>query len=180
MRQSIFILENMRIYIRLRFFRLQIWIFADYAVDFYHVGCFENLLDMSSSHYVARFDADRRRYIPDLGAQLIFEEYISRWKLRLSKARDHENTSSSPVEKEGSEDKSPSNTLQPHPATEEEGTSSLLGSSVKTAKKSEEATTEDDKWAIGEKMYEEMREAEMEDTRQALDRFRCKSLFLIF
>ncbi|KAL2429291.1 hypothetical protein ABEF95_002763 [Exophiala dermatitidis] len=51
--------------------------------DHYHVQCFEHLLDLSSLHYVARFEPDRRKHIPDQGACCILEEYISRWRRRL-------------------------------------------------------------------------------------------------
>jgi hypothetical protein len=55
--------------------------------DYYHVGCFEELLDLSSPHYVARFVPDRK-HIPDHGANCILEEYISRWKLRIQPAKE--------------------------------------------------------------------------------------------
>ncbi|KAJ4553785.1 hypothetical protein HRR93_001852 [Exophiala dermatitidis] len=51
--------------------------------DHYHVKCFEHLLDLSSLHYVARFEPDRRKHIPDHGACCILEEYMSRWRRRL-------------------------------------------------------------------------------------------------
>ncbi|EXJ54956.1 uncharacterized protein A1O5_12867 [Cladophialophora psammophila CBS 110553] len=58
--------------------------------DFYHVKCFEQLLDLSSPHYAARFEPDMRKHIPDHGAQCILEEYISRWKLRTQQTPKHE------------------------------------------------------------------------------------------
>jgi hypothetical protein len=64
--------------------------YADLSTDYYHVGCFEELLDLSSPHYLARLEPDRRKYIPDRGAQCILEEYISRWKLRIQQTRKHE------------------------------------------------------------------------------------------
>ncbi len=64
--------------------------YADLSTDYYHVGCFEELLDLSSPHYLARLEPDRRKYIPDHGAQCILEEYISRWKLRIQQTRKHE------------------------------------------------------------------------------------------
>jgi hypothetical protein len=38
---------------------------------------------------VARFEPDKRKYIPDHGAQCILEEYISRRKLRIKQTRKH-------------------------------------------------------------------------------------------
>lgn len=134
---------------------------------------------MSSSHHVARFDADRRRYIPDQGAQLILEEYITRWKLRLRQTQSHEKRRSSPIEKDLRGDENLNNRLQSHPSTEETGTSTLLGSSVVTTNESEEAAAEKDKWEIADEMYEKTRRAEVKYTRQSLNRFRCMSLFLI-
>jgi hypothetical protein len=55
--------------------------------DYYHVECFEELLDLSSPHYVARFVPDRK-HIPDQGANCILEEYISRWKLRIQPGKE--------------------------------------------------------------------------------------------
>lgn len=52
----------------------------------YHVKCFEELLDLSSPHYVARFESDRQKHTPDRGAQDILDEYISRWKIRINQA----------------------------------------------------------------------------------------------
>jgi hypothetical protein len=42
---------------------------------------------------VARFEPDRRKHIPDHGAQCILGEYISRWKLRIKQTRKHEEDS---------------------------------------------------------------------------------------
>jgi hypothetical protein len=39
---------------------------------------------------VARFEPDRRKHIPDHGAQCILEEYISRWKLRTKQTRKYD------------------------------------------------------------------------------------------
>jgi hypothetical protein len=55
--------------------------------DYYHVKCFEELLDLSSPHYVARFLPDRK-HTPDYGANCILGEYISRWKLRIQQLKE--------------------------------------------------------------------------------------------
>lgn len=57
---------------------------ANPVIGYYHVRCFENLLDLLSPHYVARFEVDRDEYPPDRGAEDVFEKYISKWKRRLS------------------------------------------------------------------------------------------------
>jgi hypothetical protein len=51
--------------------------------DYYHVKCFEELLDLSSPHYVARFEPHGQKHGPDRGASCILKEYISRWKIRI-------------------------------------------------------------------------------------------------
>ncbi|KAL9615755.1 MAG: hypothetical protein Q9160_009282 [Pyrenula sp. 1 TL-2023] len=60
--------------------------------DYYHVKCFEELLDLTSPHYMARFEADSQKYVPDHGVQCILEEYISRWRLRIKRTGEHEDT----------------------------------------------------------------------------------------
>jgi len=50
------------------------------STDYYHVECFEELLDFSSPHYVARFEPDRRKHIPDQAAQCILD-HINNLKL---------------------------------------------------------------------------------------------------
>jgi hypothetical protein len=51
--------------------------------DYYHVECFEELLDLSSPHYVARFVRHDWTYGADRGASCILKEYVSRWKTRI-------------------------------------------------------------------------------------------------
>ncbi|GFG15670.1 hypothetical protein IFM5058_07569 [Aspergillus udagawae] len=60
--------------------------------DYYHVHCFEELLDQTSPHFVSRFESDITKYIPDHGAQCILEECIRKWKSRI------ENTNTEPDE----------------------------------------------------------------------------------
>lgn len=50
---------------------------ANPVIGYYHVRCFENLLDLLSPHYVARFEVDRDEYPPGRGAEDVFEKYIS-------------------------------------------------------------------------------------------------------
>ena len=71
--------------------------YANLFIDYYHVKCFEELLDLSSSHYAERFEPDRWKHIPDHGAQCILEEYLSRWKHRAEQnhKRQEESQSSS-------------------------------------------------------------------------------------
>ena len=45
---------------------------------------------------MARFEPDRRKHIPDHGAQCILEEYISRWKLRIKQTRKYGEDPQSP------------------------------------------------------------------------------------
>ena len=56
---------------------------ADLFTGFYHVQCFEELLDLDSPHYVVRFEPDMNGFRPDLGARKVFQEYISRWEARI-------------------------------------------------------------------------------------------------
>ena len=53
----------------------------------YHVKCFEELLDLSSPHYVVRFESDQEKHMPDRGAQDILAEYISRWQHRREQGK---------------------------------------------------------------------------------------------
>lgn len=63
---------------------------ANVFIVMYHVRCLEELLDLSSPHYVARFEPDRQKHSPNEGAQRILEEYICRWKFRLSQGNNYE------------------------------------------------------------------------------------------
>ncbi|KAI9038997.1 uncharacterized protein KD926_010099 [Aspergillus affinis] len=65
--------------------------------DYYHVKCFEELLDLSSPHYLARFECDITKYIPDIGAQHILKEYLRRWKVRIGLLGDDERAVSDPA-----------------------------------------------------------------------------------
>jgi hypothetical protein len=71
--------------------------YTNLSTEFYHVTCFEELLDLTSPHYVSRFEADRSKHVPDHGAQVILEEYISRSKLRILQIRKREVESDEPV-----------------------------------------------------------------------------------
>lgn len=68
---------------------------TDFFTDFYHVKCFEELLDLSSPHYAARFESEMLRYRLDLSAECILKEYISRWELRCKQPLEHERDSQS-------------------------------------------------------------------------------------
>ncbi|KAE8382662.1 hypothetical protein BDV26DRAFT_288226 [Aspergillus bertholletiae] len=73
--------------------------------DYYHVKCFEELVDLSSPHYLARFESDRTKYIPDYGAQCILEEYLRRWRVRIGSLDDNSrpasDLASNPTDSEG-------------------------------------------------------------------------------
>jgi hypothetical protein len=144
---------------------------ANSTIDYYHVRCFENLVHMSSPHYAARFDADQEKYTPDRGAQCILEEYIARWKLRLTKAQNNENSSSSTATEVVGAGQSV--ILQTHPPTakvieQQEKSPSLEFSAVKKSK-----------WVLADEMYEQVRKAKTERRRHHTSRFSCKSLLLI-
>ncbi|GIK05801.1 hypothetical protein Aspvir_009914 [Aspergillus viridinutans] len=54
--------------------------------DYYHVHCFEELLDLTSPHFVSRFEPAITKYIPDHGAQCILEECTRKWKSQIESA----------------------------------------------------------------------------------------------
>jgi hypothetical protein len=78
--------------------------------DYYHVKCFEELLDLSSPHYLARFESDITKYIPDIGAQYILNEYLRRWKVRIGLLSDDERAASDPASNPIDSEGTPSNT----------------------------------------------------------------------
>jgi hypothetical protein len=56
------------------------------SIDYYHVHCFEEILDLTSPHFVSRFESDITKYIPDHGAQCILEECTRKWKSQIESA----------------------------------------------------------------------------------------------
>ncbi|KIW20496.1 hypothetical protein PV08_01071 [Exophiala spinifera] len=173
--------------------------------DYYHVKCFEELLDLSSPHYVARFEPDRQKHIPDHGAQCILEEYISRWKLRIKQTPHHEDPQPSPgvehllldssstqkdsaMAKEDAsttEQQVPSSKIRTEPAAPEQIPTSRNESPIPTPPTSGAAaqsvsasnqTTENDVWNIGDSLWAQVRQAEAD----ASERYnRISDMFLM-
>lgn len=153
---------------------------ANPAIDYYHVRCFENLLDMSSLSYAMRFDADRSNNIPNLGARCILKAYISRWKLRLTQTSSPESSTSvlgestsTPVVSDG---KSPITSVSASVRARK------LISAAKAAIRDDEssvtgwakqllllarAAARDHKWAIADEMDEKEQKIKTERWREA-------------
>jgi hypothetical protein len=141
---------------------------------------------------VARFEPDRRKHIPDHGAQCILEEYISRWKLRVKQTRKHEED---PQSSSGAEDvlaessstqiHSPTAnaTEQQRPAPKEltepaapeqvrvapnenpKQTPSVSGTAVQPSSASKQ-TVEPDVWTIADTLWDQVRRDEAEASRE--------------
>jgi hypothetical protein len=145
---------------------------------------------------VARFEPDKRKFIPDHGAQCILEEYISRWKLRIKQTRKHEEDpqSSSDAEHVVAESSSkqihspmanvaantteqqvPAPNVLTEPAAPENipvasnespiQTPSVSGTVVQPSSASEQ-TVEPDVWTIADALWDSVRQAKAEASRQ--------------
>ncbi|KIW63053.1 hypothetical protein PV04_09931 [Phialophora macrospora] len=164
--------------------------------DHYHVKCFEHLLDLSSLHYVARFEPDRQKHMPDHGAHCILEEYVSRWRLRAKQTPRHETrlqpspgaevvgaessrTQANPAA--GNEDAKATESrvppeAQPEPAAPEQipaapnenlmQTPSAAGTATQSSSASEKQMVEPDVWEIADTLWAQVRHAEAEASKE--------------
>jgi hypothetical protein len=141
---------------------------------------------------VARFEPDRRKHIPDHGAQCILEEYISRWKLRIKQTRKHEedsqpssgaehvvaessNTQIHSPTANATEQQVPAPKGLTEPAASEHvpiasnespiQTPSVSGTAVQPSSASKR-TVEPDVWTIADALWDRVRQAEAEASRQ--------------
>ena len=141
---------------------------------------------------MARFEPDRRKHIPNRGAQSILEEYISRWKLRIGQTRKHEegpqpSSGAEHVVAESSSTKIHSSTANAteqqvpapkgltEPAASENvpiasnespiQTPSVSGTAVQPSSASKQ-TVEPDVWTIADALWDRVRQAEAEASRQ--------------
>ena len=141
---------------------------------------------------MARFEPDRRKHIPDHGAQCILEEYISRWKLRIEQTRKHGEDPQSPSGAEhivaensstqihsptanAMEQQVPAPKVLTEPAAPEhvpvasnEGpiqTPPVSGTAIQPPSASER-TVEPDVWTIADALWDRVRQAEAEASRR--------------
>ena len=141
---------------------------------------------------MARFEPDRRKHIPDHGAQCILEEYISRWKLRIKQTRKHEadpqsssgaehvvaESSSTQIHSptaNATEQQAPAPKVLTEPAAPEHvpiasnespiQTPSVSGTAVQPSSASKQ-TVEPNVWTIADALWDYVRQAEAEASRQ--------------